>query len=77
MSESTSNIKRKMCRIAFTIGLPGYYFFRNRAAIVKGQQIMREFYIKDIIARSCLGYCLGFAVSLYFYGYGPLKEESP
>ncbi len=60
--------KRKVCIATSTAALPTYYLIKNRNTIYKGSKIVREFYIKELVARSFLGFFLGVGLSIYLYG---------
>jgi hypothetical protein len=64
-------LKRKLCISTFTIGLPAYYLIKNRNNIYKASKLVREFYFKDIIARSFFGFIIGVGASIYLYGPDP------
>ena len=68
--------KRKLCIGACTAGLPLFYMVKNRNNIYKSTQIMREFYLKELVARSVLGFFVGVGVSIYFYGAGPVSKPA-
>jgi hypothetical protein len=36
---------------------------------------MKEFYLKEAVARSFFGLVLGFTIATYFYGVGPATKE--
>lgn len=36
---------------------------------------MKEFHLKEVMARTFLGFFIGFAVATYFYGVGPRTAE--
>ena len=61
-------MKRRLCIGATTLSLPLYYLLKNRNAIYKGSKLLREFYFKELLVRSILGFALGVGLSLYLYG---------
>ena len=67
-------LKRKLCIGAFALGLPLYFVLKNRNAIYKGTKLVREFYVKELVARALMGSLLGVAVSIYIYGVGPVNN---
>ena len=67
--------KRKLSIGACTLAMPLYFIVKNRNTIYKGSKLVREFYIKELIARSFMGFFLGIGVSIFFYGAGPLSKE--
>jgi len=50
------------------MSLPGYYLLKHRNDIYRASKINRVFYAKETLMRSFIGLCLGFGISLYFYG---------
>lgn len=68
-------LKRKLCIGGFTVGLPLYYVIKNRNNIYRGSKIVREFYLKELFARSVLGFFVGVGASIYFYGVGPVNKQ--
>ena len=75
MSTDRNVVKRKVIITTFTLGFPGYYLMKNRNEIYKGTQILKEFYLKELIARSFLGLVVGFGIATYFYGAGPISKK--
>ena len=72
----TQLFKRKLCIGFFTAALPSYYLIKNRMTIYKGSKLVREFYVKELFARSAMGFILGVAASAYFYGAGPVSKQA-
>lgn len=68
--------KRKLCIGFFTAAIPTYFLLKNRNNIYKGSKLVREFYVKELFARSAMGFFLGVAVSAYFYGMGPVSKKA-
>ena len=68
--------KRRMCIGSFTVATPLYYLVKNRNNIFKATKIVREFYFKEVIARTFMGFFLGVGASIYFYGVGALSKEA-
>ena len=60
--------KRKLCIGGTTAALPLYYLIKHRNNIYRGSKLQREFYVKEIMIRSVLGFVLGIGLSIYFYG---------
>jgi hypothetical protein len=56
--------------------MPTYFLFKNRMTIYKGSKLVREFYIKELFARTAMGFLLGVVVSTYFYGAGPATKKA-
>ena len=69
-------VKRKLCIGFFTALLPSYYLIKNRMTIYKGSKLVREFYIKELVARSLFGFVIGIAASAYLYGAGPVTKQA-
>lgn len=44
--------------------------------IYKGSKLVREFYIKELVARSLFGFVIGIAASAYLYGAGPVTKQA-
>ncbi len=72
----SSLLKRKLCIGFFTTAMPTYFLFKNRMTIYKGSKLVREFYIKELFARTAMGFLLGVVVSTYFYGAGPATKKA-
>lgn len=68
--------KRRLCIGGCTVGLPLFYVLKNRNNIYRSTKIMREFYLKELVARSVLGFFMGIGVSIYFYGAGPVNKPA-
>lgn len=37
---------------------------------------MKEFHLKELVARTALGFFVGVFVSMYFYGAGPVGQDN-
>ena len=74
-TNENTRIKRKLTISTFTLGFPLYYIIKNRNEIYWGTRLMKEFYIKELVARSCFGFFIGFSLATYFYGAGPKTKE--
>jgi hypothetical protein len=59
--------KRKTIVTFSTITFPLYYLYKNRYQIYRGSSLIKEFYLKELIARSFFGLVFGFAIGAYFY----------
>ena len=70
MSTDNNRFKRKFIITSFTVGLPLFHLVRNRNEIYKASKLMREYHIKEVIARGCMGFFFGTMIALYFYGFG-------
>jgi len=68
--------KRKLVIGGCTLLMPGYYLFKNRNTFYKGSKLVKEFYLKELVARSVMGFFIGVAVSAYFYGAGPSTKKA-
>ena len=68
--------KRKMIVTSTMIGFPMYYMLKHRNDIYRGSKIVKEFYIKEIVARSFIGLIFGFVVGIYFYGFSETPAET-
>ncbi len=44
--------------------------------IYKGSKLVREFYLKELAARSLFGFFIGVAASAYLYGAGPATKQA-
>ncbi len=51
-----------------TVAFPAYYLLKNRNNIYKGSKIVKEFYLKEVLARTTLGFFVGIVLSVYLYG---------
>ena len=56
--------RRKMCIGTFTFLLPTYYTVRRRNDIFKASKLVREFYLKEILVRTVLGFIVGVGMSI-------------
>jgi hypothetical protein len=78
---STNNELRNMKRrkatiISCTIAFPTYYLLKHRSTIYKSTQLMKEFYLKELLARSALGFAVGVGLSIYLFGIGPTGKNT-
>ena len=53
------------------LSFPGYYLLKHRTAVYKASYVNKLFFVKEALMRTFLGLCLGFGVSLCFYGGAP------
>lgn len=67
---SDNSIKRKFIISSFTVGLPLFHLIKNRNTIYRASNLMKEFYLKEFLARSVFGFFLGFTIATYLYGFG-------
>ena len=74
-TSDNTRIKRQFIISSCTIGVPLIHIIRNRNEIYRSTRIMKEFHLKEVMARTFLGFFIGFAVATYFYGVGPRTAE--
>ncbi len=65
---SEIDAKRKRLMTSFALLLPAYYIIKNRNIIYRATEVNRIFFLKETLMRSFLGACVGFGISLMYYG---------
>jgi hypothetical protein len=76
VQNETLMTKRRLCIGSLTVATPLYYLLKHRNDIFRASKLVREFHLKELVARSVMGFFLGVGVSIYFYGAGPLSKEA-
>jgi hypothetical protein len=55
--------------------MPSWYLIKNRNIMYKSTKLVREFHLKEMVARSFLGFFVGVGLSVAFYGLGPFTHR--
>lgn len=75
MAANTNAQKRKAIVTTSTLGFPTYYLLKNRNQIYRSSSLLKEFHVKELVARSFFGLVTGFVVGVYFFGFSEKQEE--